>query len=196
MPQMQRFFCSNCKRPIDEITIEGKPVPLVVYFVVGQPPDTGAPVDLDEGSGVKVPSWVREIMQPHVPTARVELCIPCVAELFGTKLVTADADPMFSKEATDETARALTRLNDADREAQRKGAPARTAVEQHHDTVIRALQAVKVGRGAAKAPKLPPPVKPPRAVPAPVPPVPSATSATRNRARKAAAKPVVKHVTG
>jgi hypothetical protein len=128
MPQLQRFFCSNCKRPIDEIQIEGKPVPLVVYFVVGQPPDTGAPVDLDEGSGVKVPSWVREIMQPHVPTARVELCIPCVAEIFGTKLVTADADPMFSKEATRETARAISLRRVADDTASSTSARATRAI--------------------------------------------------------------------
>jgi hypothetical protein len=207
MPQLQRFFCSNCLRPIDEITIEGKPVPLVVYFVVGQPPDTGPPVDLDEGSGVKVPSFIREIMQPHVPTARVELCIPCVAEVFGTKLVTADADPMFSKEATRETARAISLRRVADDTARQNGERTRTSVEQHHDTVARVLQAVKVGRGALKAPKLPKPDPKPHAAPAPVIAAtepagatgaatpPRSLGAARNRARKAAARPQVKHVT-
>lgn len=199
MPQLQRFFCSNCLRPIDEVTIEGKPVPLVVYLVVGQPPDTGPPVDLDEGSGVKVPSWVREIMQPHVPTARVELCIPCVAEVFGTKLVTADADPMFSKEATRETARAISLRRVADDTARQRGEPSRSSVQQHHDTVSKVLQAVKVGRGALKAPKLPKPDPKPRAAPAPVlataEPIGTSLGAARNRARKAAARPQVKHVT-
>jgi hypothetical protein len=85
MPQHQRMYCTNCGESVYNKMIDGVRVPLVVYMVVGQPPDTGPAVDLDVGSPVKVPSFIREIMQ--TPVARVEFCVPCFAKIFGLKLV-------------------------------------------------------------------------------------------------------------
>lgn len=144
MPQLTRMYCSNCRESIYNCTIDGVRVPLVLYFVVGQPADTGPTLDVN-APGVQVPSFVRELMQPHVPTARVELCIACVAELFGTALVTAEEDPMHSTEQVQQTAKAVGAVvQDA------------TIDEVHTSAVVlaRPLLAIKVGRGAAPAPAL------------------------------------------
>lgn len=158
MPNVNRMYCSNCKTSIYNTFIgpDGKRsaegtrgavrVPLVLYFVVGQPPDTGETLGVND-PGVKLPSFVRELMQAHVPVARVELCMLCVAEVFGTKLYTADADPMHSPEQTAVTATKLAAAI----------TPAMPEVDKHALQMERALLAVKVGRGGAKAPKLPKP---------------------------------------
>lgn len=178
MPQLQRFYCSSHKGPIDEVKIGGKLVPIVIYMVAGQVPDSGAPVDIGLGSGVKLPSAVRELMQPHVPVARLEFCVPCFAEHLGLKLFTAEDDPMYSTEQTQVTASKL-------QERQQKD-PNATSVDTHHATVERALLGFKVGRGALKAPKLPP-VMVKRPIAPAMPPRPA-------RARKTAKRERVLHV--
>jgi hypothetical protein len=149
MPQTQRYLCSNCERPIDEVKVGTKLVPLVAYLVVGQVPDAGPPIDLLE-DGVKVPSLIREIMQPHVSVARLEFCIPCFAELLGLKMYSAKDDPMYSPEQVKLTGSQLAE--------RRQDNPHASSVEKHHDEVSRVLLGFKVGRGAVKAPKLPKPV--------------------------------------
>lgn len=66
--------------------IAGESTPLVVYIVVGQVPNSGAPVDLN-APGVKVPAIVRELMAQPVP--RREYCVRCFAKAFGLELVAA-----------------------------------------------------------------------------------------------------------
>jgi hypothetical protein len=143
MPQHQRMYCTNCGESVYNKTIDGERVPLVIYMVVGQPPDTGPAVDLDVGSPVKVPSFVREIMQ--TPVARVEFCVPCFAAIFGLTLVTADDDPMYSSaQAAENTASYnAVQLDDSI-----------PAVEKSQQIHARTLTAIQVGRGAKKAPKL------------------------------------------
>lgn len=200
MPQLQRFFCSNCKKPIDEVTVDGKPVPLVAYMVVGQVPDTD-PVDLDTGSGVKVPSFIREAMQEYVTLRRFDWCINCLANLFGLTLCTAETDPLYSTEQVIATSTKLVGARAADMAALEKKQAPRAAVERHHDEVSRVMLAIKVGRGAMKAPKLPPKAMPAKVPPANVPPTPSLLThpppgiAPTGRRRKAKArKPIMAHV--
>ena len=144
MSQLVRMYCSNCKTSIFNCIIEGVRVPLVLYFVVGQAADTGPLLDVN-APGVRVPSFVRELMQPHVPTARVELCIKCVAEIFGVALVTAAEDPMYSTEQAAATKAGIeVVVQDAE-------------IDEVHTTakvMARPLLAIKVGRGAAPAPAL------------------------------------------
>jgi hypothetical protein len=161
MPQLNRFYCSNCKESIYNVKIDGQRVPIIHYIVTGQPDDTGPPFDVN-GEGVKVTSFTREMMQAHVPVKRVELCEQCFAEIFGLKLHTAESDPMYSAAQEAETAKVVTAAQQ-DVELQ--------AVDRHAITVERPFLAIKVGRGARKAPKLPKAPKPatardPRAVPA------------------------------
>jgi hypothetical protein len=99
MPQLTRHYCSRCQIAIYNCMINGVRVPILLYFVIGQPDDTGE-FDVN-GPGVMVPSFIREIMQSHVPVARAELCINCVSEVFGLALVTAEEDPMYSVEQSD-----------------------------------------------------------------------------------------------
>jgi hypothetical protein len=154
MPQLTRHYCSRCQIAIYNCMVDGQRVPLLFYFVVGQPDDTGE-FDLN-GEGVKVPSFIREIMQPHVPVARAELCMNCVGEVFGLALVTAKDDPMYSVEQEALT-RALVSGVATD--------PAIPQVQKAATTMERIFTALQVGRGAIEAPALPP-----AAVPAPAPP--------------------------
>lgn len=158
MPQLNRMYCSNCTNSIFNTFVgpdgkrakEGDPgavrVPLVLQMVVGQPEDTGPILDIN-GEGVRVPSFVREMQMPHVPVKRVELCMICVSELFGLPLVDAQSDPMYSIEqqrATQEAVEPLLRDEKVDR------------VKAFGKSFERSMLAIKVGRGAVKAPKLPP----------------------------------------
>lgn len=158
MPQQSRFYCSNCKNPIYNTFIgpDGKRaaegdkdavrVPLVHYIVTGQPDDTGAPFD---GKVARITSFTRETLQ--MPVQRVELCEICFAEVFGLKLLTAEADPMYSDEQAEVTAKGISEVQ------QNVEIP---AVDKAHLIATRALHAIKVDRGAAKAPKLPKPEPP------------------------------------
>lgn len=145
MPQLTRHYCSNCKTSIYNCTINGVRIPLVLYFVIGQPADTGPPLAIND-PGVKLPSFVRAMMLPHVPAARVELCMNCVAEVFGVKLVTAQEDPMYSAEQEAQTKAEVQAVVD-DKEIDEVNTVAK--VMEHP------LLAFRVGRGARKAPKLP-----------------------------------------
>lgn len=145
MPQLNRMYCSNCKRSIYNVLIDGVRIPLVLYFVVGQPSDTGPPLGIND-PGVKLPSFVRAMMLPHVPAARAELCMECVAEFFGVKLVTAEEDPMYSAEQE-----AVTKT-EVEAVVQNKEI---NQVDTTAKVMERPLLALKVGRGAKKAPKLP-----------------------------------------
>lgn len=146
MPQLPRHYCSRCQIAIYNCMIDGVRVPILLYFVVAQPDDTGE-FDVN-GPGVRLPSFVRELMQPHVPVARAELCMNCMSEVFGLALVTAEEDPMYSIEQSDLTAiqvRAVT---------SNKGIP---AVQKAATAMDRVFTAIQVGRGARAAPPLPPP---------------------------------------
>jgi hypothetical protein len=143
MPQHQRMYCTNCGESVYNKMIDGERVPLVIYMVVGQPPDTGPNVDLDIGSPVKVPSFIREITQ--TPVQRVEFCVPCFAQIFGLKLVTADEDPMYSKAQADENRETYNAVQ------MDESLP---AVERSKQIHARTLTAIQVGRGAKKPPKL------------------------------------------
>lgn len=90
MPQTSRHYCSRCKQSVYNCMIDGVRVPLVLYFVVGQPGDTGPAVGLND-PGVKVPSFVRALMESDV--ARAELCMACAGEVFGVPAMTWDLDP-------------------------------------------------------------------------------------------------------
>lgn len=139
------MYCSNCKRSIYNVLIDGVRTPLVLYFVVGQPPDTGPPLGVND-PGVKLPSFVRAMMLPHVPAARAELCMECVGEFFGVKLVTAEEDPMYSA-AQEAVTKVEVEAVVQDREIDEVNTTAKV--------MERPLLALKVGRGAVKAPKLP-----------------------------------------
>lgn len=139
MPQMTRHYCSRCKR-----SIYNTGVPLVVQLIIGQPEDTGEPFDLEAPTS-KVPSFIREIMQ--LPIARLEFCVPCLADTFGLKVETPDSDPMFSPEQRDENASTYSAI---------RSKHEIDAVEKHAQLAARTLLAIKVGRGAEKPPKLPP----------------------------------------
>jgi hypothetical protein len=152
MPQLNRHYCSRCQTAIYNCMIDGQRVPILLYFVVGQPDDTG--VFDANGAGVRLPSFVREIMQAHVPVARAELCMNCVSELFGVELVTAQEDSMYSIEQTKLTAvqiRAVATDSDI------------PAVQKAATVMDRVFLAFQVGRGALTAPPLPPPA--PKAAP-------------------------------
>jgi len=147
------------------VTIDGIRIPLVLYFVVGQPEDTGPPFGIND-PGVKLPSFIRELMQPHVPLKRVELCMVCAADIFGVELVTAQTDPMHSAEQQAESAQeAMVTLQDNTLDA----------VTKDSTVLARSLLAVKVGRGAVPAPPLPPPAPVPEVEPVATP-IPIATA--------------------
>jgi hypothetical protein len=150
MPQLTRHYCSRCQNAIYNTIVDGKRIPILLYFVVGQPDDTGE-FDVN-GPGVRLPSFVREIMQPHVPVARAELCMVCVSELFGVPLLTAEEDPLYSAEQTEETAKAVREI------VSDKNTPHVTKAATAMDRVFLGLQ---VGRGATAAPPLPPTKKTP-----------------------------------
>lgn len=145
MPQLSRMYCSNCKISIYNCMVDDVRIPLVFYMVVGQPGDTGPPLGIND-PGVKLPSFVRAMMLPHVPAARAELCMNCVAEVFGVKLVTADEDPMYSAEQ-EEATKAEVQPVIEDKSIDEVTTTAKV--------MERPLLALKVGRGANKAPKLP-----------------------------------------
>ena len=162
------MYCSSCKNSIFNTFVgkdgkranDGDPdavrVPLIFYFVVGQAADTGPPLGIND-PGVKLPSFVRAMMLPHVPVARVELCMICVSEVFGVPLLTAEEDPLYSAEQESETkveVEAVVQNAEIDEVA--------TAAK----VMERPLLALKVGRGAEKAPPLP---RSPKQVAAPAP---------------------------
>jgi hypothetical protein len=84
MTQAVRHYCDSCGRSVYNVEIDGKRVPLVFYMVVGQPPDTGPVIGLND-PGIKVPQFVRELMA--TPTARMELCMECLAIALNLPLV-------------------------------------------------------------------------------------------------------------
>jgi hypothetical protein len=81
-----RIPCSACGQSIWLATIErdGTPVrvPIVVRIIMGQLPNSGEVVDV---AAVPVPQIVRDIMA--LPVARVNLCIPCFAQVLKLKSV-------------------------------------------------------------------------------------------------------------
>jgi hypothetical protein len=147
MPQLSRHYCTLCKKSIYNVEIDGQRIPLVAYFVVGQPADTGDPLDVN-ADGVKLPSFVRELMQTPGGTQRVELCIACLADVFGLALVTAADDPMYD-------------VNNNQIADAREIAQGVDQVEAFHRLHFRALHAIKVGRGAAQVSDLPAEFLPP-----------------------------------
>lgn len=162
MSQASRMYCSKCKNSIFNTLIDGIRIPLVLYFVVGQPGDTGAPLAIND-PGVKLPSFVRALMLPHVPVARAELCMTCVADVFGVPLVTADEDPMFSIEQAEITKAEVGAVVDN---------VAIDEVNTNAKVMERPFLAFKVGRGESVAPALPPsrqPAAPP--ISPPIPPI-------------------------
>jgi hypothetical protein len=91
MAHVNDFLCDDCGRWCSTVTIDGKPVPLVVYVVAGVSPDyAGAPVGLND-PGVKVPAFIRELMARPVP--RQEWCVECFAKRFGVPLEAAPEPP-------------------------------------------------------------------------------------------------------
>jgi hypothetical protein len=144
--QISRMYCSRCETSIYNVLVDGLRVPLVLYFVVGQPEDTGPALDVN-GDGVRLPAFVREIMHDHVRIKRAELCMNCVAEIFGTPLVTAADDDMYSVEQVAETRVAVQALDD----------PAIAQVTRSAAALDRVFQGILVGRGAEVAPALPEP---------------------------------------
>ena len=155
MPQLNRMYCSSCGNSIYNTFVgsdgkrakEGDPgavrIPLVHYIVTGQPGDSGPILDRN-GEGVRVTSFSREIAQ--TPVQRVEFCEICFAETFGLPLLTAQEDPMYSAQQQELTTRAI----DAVVQDQNIDEVATSA-----KIMERPLLALKVGRGAEKAPKLP-----------------------------------------
>lgn len=160
MPQVQRAHCSRCGESVYNCLIDGIRVPILTYIVMGQPADTGPAVDLDRGSPVKVPSVMRELMR--TPVARVELCVACFADVFGLALVTADEDPLFDADL--DGVPDVSRLDAKERAAFN----ALPAVEQARAMHSRALEAVRVGRGAPDA-KVPRPRRAPNPATPPAP---------------------------
>jgi hypothetical protein len=139
------MYCANCQNSVYNTMIDGVRVPLVFYMVVGQPADTGPPLGIND-PGVKIPSFVRALMLPHVPVARAELCMNCVSLIFGVPLLTAEEDPMYSAEQEAETKADVQPVIED------------KAIDEVTTTakiMERPLLALKVGRGAEKAPKLP-----------------------------------------
>lgn len=144
MPDLQRIACTRCKESVYNCFVDGPHgtttrVPLVVRITLGQPGDTGLPVDIN-GPDVRVPSVVRSLMM--TPIARIELCVKCFAELFGLDLVSAAEDTMYDSTIQKE----YQWLRDHfffDESV--------PAIERHHLMHARALHAVAVGRRAANA---------------------------------------------
>lgn len=129
-----RHVCTGCQTSIYNVIVDGVRVPIVVNLWAGQPEDTGPILDLN-APGVKVPSFLREMMS--TPLATAELCVVCAAKAFGVPLVTAEDDPMQGAGA-DVT---LPTERGAMSEVERR------AVMQE-----RTLVALQVARGEAEAP--------------------------------------------
>jgi hypothetical protein len=142
MPQIVRHYCTNCKESVFNKTINGVRVPFVIVLYVGQPEDTGPQVDL---AAVDLPSVVRELMQMPIP--RLELCVPCFVTLFGLQVHSFEDDPMSSVEQYNVTAAKVQEIQ-SNREIQH--------TDKANMLAERALTAIKVGRGVAQAPPLPP----------------------------------------
>lgn len=94
MPQLTRHYCSRCARSIFNVEIDGKKIPLVIQMTIGQPADTGEPINVNDPE-VKLPHFIREIMHLAQGLQRVELCVACFALVFGLPLVTAEEDEMW-----------------------------------------------------------------------------------------------------
>jgi len=85
MAHVNDFICDYCGEWCSTVVVDGKLVPLVVYVVTGVPPDYGgAPVGLND-PGVKVPTFIRDLMAQPVP--RREFCVRCFAKAFNLELV-------------------------------------------------------------------------------------------------------------
>lgn len=156
MPMLNRQYCTRCKESVFNRLIDGVRVPLVFYFVVGIPDDVGE-VDIN-APGLKVPSFVREIMQTALP--RIELCMQCVAEVFGVALVTAAEDEMY--DANNNKIADALELGDANLPKVEMFA------RMHH----RVLHAIAVGQGRATVEDLPPEYRAPTSAPPPDPAAP------------------------
>lgn len=143
---ISRFYCTRCTRSVYNCIIDGVRVPIVLQFNIGQIPDSGAPLDVN-APGVKVPAWIREAMQPYVPSANGNLCMDCVAEVFGTPCVDAEEDSMFSREQSELSASAAQDV---------VGNPEVDLVNTVAAVFGRVFEAIEVGRGAKPAPSLPP----------------------------------------
>lgn len=144
MPQISRHYCSRCGNSVYNCMIDGQRVPIALYFVVGQPPDTGDQVDVN---ALPVPSFVRELLA--VPVSRAELCMKCVSEVFGVPCVLAKDDPMYDVN------------NDKIPDALQLMDPDMSQVERSKRMHMRALHAIKVGRGVASPADLPSEYLPP-----------------------------------
>lgn len=154
MPQMSRYHCSRCKESIFNCLIDDKRIPLVFYMVVGQIPDAVEDLDVN-AEGVKVPSFIREMMATPGGTQRIDLCIKCLAEVFGLDLVAAADDPMYDSNND--------KIPDARQLAAGVG-----QVEAWHRLHVRPLHAIMVGQGRAQVSDLPAEyLPPPDASPAP-----------------------------
>lgn len=150
-----RFYCARCAESVFNCIIDGVRIPIVLQFNVGQVPDSGPPLPIND-PGIKLPAWIRELMQPHVADASGNLCMKCVAEVFGTPCVTADEDTMFSVEQAQLTKTIVDEVT-ADPEIDQRTTNA-TIFE-------RVFEAVQVGRGVKQAPPLPPQREPAIAMP-------------------------------
>lgn len=148
MPSVNRHHCTRCGGGIHEMD-----APVVVQITVGQPEDTGPALDVN-GAGVRLPSFVREIMKTTLP--RVELCVECAAAVLGVPLVTVEEDPM-----TDALLMGVAQGNVV--------GDAIPATERAKITHVRTLEAIRIGRGDKKAPVLVPHVKDPKPHPGPPP---------------------------
>lgn len=95
MPDTTRIYCTRCQESVYNTVVDGQRIPIVLRLNVGQPADTGPRLDCN-GEGVKLPSFVRSLMQTPLP--RVELCMACVAAVFHTPLVTAAEDPHYDRD--------------------------------------------------------------------------------------------------
>jgi hypothetical protein len=143
---ISRFYCSRCAESVFNCIIDGVRVPIVLQFNVGQVPDSGPPIAVND-PGLKLPAWIRELLLPHVPSANGNLCMKCLAEVFGTPCVEAQEDSMFSVEQAELTAARVTEVI-RDPEIDQRTTNA-TIFE-------RVFEAIEVGRGAKDAPPLPP----------------------------------------
>lgn len=158
MPDLQRIACTRCGQSVFNVMVtgpDGAPhrVPLVTRITCGQPEDTGGPFDVNDPQ-VRLPSFIRELM--HTPLPRMELCVSCVAAVFGLPLVTWGEDPMAISVA--EHTKMLTDLGMNDETVAK--------TERFTRMHTRALAAFKIGWGEEAVSDLPVEYRPVPAAPA------------------------------
>ena len=78
--QGNRFACSRCGESIYNVTVDGKPAPIVFYMVAGLHPEY-APDQVDLNA-LAIPQWLRELLVARTP--RADLCVNCVIVTFRT----------------------------------------------------------------------------------------------------------------